>query len=147
MPKAMLSASYICHLIRVLEQPRRVDATVSTVGGRRLGHGVTCVYCYGCNHSLLPVHGASTAEKEIGLEASRPPSGCHLGPSEVFKRRNCPTSVHSLYLQVAILPFSYISPFDEDISHTRSRPTYLTSIEPGLLCKHLISKSPKVPER
>lgn len=50
-------------------------------------------------------------------------------------------------LQVAILPFSYISPFDEDTSHTRSRPTYLTSIEPGLFCKHLISKSPKVPER
>ena len=59
--------------------------------------GVTCVYCYGCNHSLLPVQGTSIAEKEIGLEASRLSSGRHLGPSEVFKRRNCPASVHSLY--------------------------------------------------
>lgn len=73
--------------------------------------GVTCVYRYGYNHGLLPVHGTSTTEKEIGLEASRPSSDCHLGPSEVFKRRNCPASVHSLHFAGSYPPFLLHFPF------------------------------------
>lgn len=55
--------------------------------------GVTCVYRYGCNHSLLPVQGTSTAEKEIGLEAIRPPSGSLRGFQEKELPRLSPRSL------------------------------------------------------